>query len=72
MYVTVGSTAMAAAERGAPSRSTSSPKTSPGPSVTRIASSPSSDSIEIFARPDAMTCIASPGSPSWKIVSPAR
>ena len=70
--VSLGSSAVAEADRGAPSSSASSPKKSPGRSVARIASSPASDGSEIFTRPDATTYTASPGSPWWKITSPRR
>ena len=70
--VSVASTAVADAERGAPSSSASAPKNSPGRRVARIASTPVSDGLEIFTRPLSMMYSASPGSPWWKITSPRR
>ena len=64
--------AVALAERGAPSSSASSPKTSPARSVARIASSPVSDGSEILTSPLTITNRASPGSPMWKMTSPRR
>ena len=50
--VSVGSRAVAVAERGAPSRRASSPKNSPALTVAMMASSPSSDGRLIFTAPD--------------------
>ncbi len=50
---------------------TSAPKNSSGRSVARIASTPVSDGLEILTRPLSTMCSASPGSPWWKITSPA-
>ena len=71
LRVSVGSTAVAVADRGAVSRTESSPKKSPVRTVAMIASSPSGDGRLIFTAPDATTWSASPGSPWWKITSPA-
>ena len=68
----VGSIAIAVAERGAPSSSTSSPKTRPGPRIVSVPSRPSSDSTPMRTRPVSITCSRSPGSPSWNTTSSAR
>ena len=70
--VSVCSIAVADAERGSPSSRASDPKNSPGRRVVRMASTPVSDGLEIFTRPERMMCSASPGSPWWKITSPRR
>ena len=70
--VSDGSIATAVADRGAPSSSASSPKTSPARSVARIASSPVSLGNMILIAPDTTMNSASPGSPRWKITSPRR
>ena len=70
--VSVALSAVALADRGAPSSRASSPKTSPGRRVARIASSPVSEGSEILTSPLTMTNRASPGSPTWKMTSPRR
>ena len=57
----------------APSRSASSPKNPPAPTVVRIAGSlPSSGVTMILTEPLATMNRESPGSPPWKITSPRR
>ena len=63
LSVSLGSSAVAVAERGRPSSSASSPKKSPGRSVAMIASSPSAEGSTILTAPLATMCSESPGSP---------
>ena len=62
--------AMAAAERGRPSRRESSPTQSPGPTDAIVASPPAPLLTLTETRPSTITCMESPGSPSRKMVVP--
>src|SRR5262249_42335271 len=67
----VGSTAIASAERGSPSSSASSPKTSPGPRWSSATSRPRSAEVSVnLTRPDSMMHRLMPGSPVRKMTSP--
>ena len=67
-----GSSAVAVAERGPPSRADISPMRSPGSRMPSRASRPPSVTQLSFTRPAVRTSTASPGSRSWKSGAPTE
>ena len=66
----IGSSAVAVAERGASSIADISPMSSPGSRMPSTASRPVSVTQLSFTRPDSRTNTASPGPRSWKSAAP--